>query len=73
MGTGPNPGRVPLPPGEAVYFDEPTFTPEACVRLAAFFTAHQRRNLVFFLSLRERWLAAHPGAASPACARTCTR
>ena len=30
MSAMPIPGRVPLPPGEVVFFEEPTFTPEAC-------------------------------------------
>ncbi len=63
--TGAPAGRVPLPPGEVVLFEEPSFTAAACRRLLTFFAAHQQRNLAFFVSLRERWLAAHPGVRFP--------
>jgi hypothetical protein len=57
--------RIPLPPAELVSFDEPAFTPQASSRLLRFSLERHERNLAWFLSVRARWLAAHPGRPFP--------
>lgn len=57
--------RVPLPRDQIVLFEEPSFSRDACVRLLRFYGWFQERNLAYFLSVRERWVSAHPGQGFP--------
>ncbi len=57
--------RIPLDPDELELLEAPELTPPACKRLLRFFRSYHRKNLTFFLELRERWHEKHPGRFFP--------
>ncbi len=57
--------RIPLPRDQIVLFEEPSFSAEACRGLLRFYEWFHERNLLYFLSLRARWMSSHPGRRFP--------
>ena len=57
--------RIPPDPGTIELLDEDALPPAACRRLLRFSLAFHERNLSYFLELRDRWHAEHPGRSFP--------